>query len=246
MGERAGRGLVMPEHSLFGPGQYQRFARLNVPHVDEYFGLWAALPDRFQAVVDHANRTDLAAHVAERRSRVYHDDASHDDDDDGGRGRYGYELPARRVALISIEGPLPKYGSSLASGTSTAVTRRRVRNAARDEGVGALLLVIDSPGGTANGIDDLAEEIAKASASKPCYAYIEDTGASGAYWLASQASKVFANRAALVGSIGAYMTLVDSSGEAEKQGLKVHVIKAGDFKGIRPPGTPVHEAQIAE
>src|SRR5258708_32010782 len=106
MGERAGRGLVMPEHSLFGPGQYQRFARLNVPHVDEYFGLWAALPDRFQAVVDHANRTDLAAHVAERRSRVYHDAASHDDHDDGRRGRYGYELAAGGAAAVPVRGPL--------------------------------------------------------------------------------------------------------------------------------------------
>lgn len=213
----------------------KRIRDLNVPRVEEYFGLWAVMDDRFRALVDHANQLDLAAHVAQRRADYA--------DGDGPGMAY---LVDGSVAIIDLQGPLTKYGSSLASGTSMTLARRLVRLAARDDAVSAIVLRIDSPGGTVSGTDDLGQDVAAAAEQKPVVAYIEDTGASGAYWIASQAQKIYANRSAMIGSIGVYASLVDSSAQAEQEGLKVHVLRTGEFKGDAVPGAPISDATLAD
>ena len=70
--------------------------------------------------------------------------------------------------------------------------------------------------------------------------------ASAGLHVTSQASRIIARRGALIGSIGTYAILVDSSAYAEEQGIKVHVIKAGEHKGVGTWGAPITEAQLAE
>ena len=108
------------------------------------------------------------------------------------------------------------------------------------------MLHIDSPGGTAAGTYDLAHEVARADLKKPVFAFVEDLGASAAYWVASQARQVFCNSTAMVGSIGTFGVVHDLSAMAAQSGIKVHVIKAGQFKGTGIPGTELTAEQLAD
>ena len=78
------------------------------------------------------------------------------------------------------------------------------------------------------------------------HAYIEDMGASAAYWVASQARTVAANAMAMVGSLGTFTVLYDLSKAAEMEGVQVHVVSTGDRKGAAAPGTPVTDEDLAE
>ena len=212
-----------------------RLAELNVARLDHYFGVWAIQEEPFRAAVDRVNRMDLRAHIAanqvEATSAV--------------TGR-GYPVTSGGVAVIQMTGPLMKFVGSLAAGTSTVWARRMIREAADDPAVSAIILSIDSPGGTVSGTGDLADDVAAASKKKPVYAYAEDLAASAAYWVASQAKKIYANRSALVGSIGTFAVIEDLSGMAAKEGIKVHVLRAGTFKGAGTPGTEVTTEQLGE
>src|SRR5690606_31819803 len=127
-------------------------------------------------------------------------------------------------------GAMTKQGSSF-GGASTVRTRRAIRSAAADKSVSAIMLLIDSPGGSVSGTSDLADDVANAKKKKPVYAYIEDTCCSAAYWVASQCSAIYANPTAIVGSIGTYMVVADYSRMAENAGVKVHCISTGKYKG---------------
>jgi protease-4 len=148
--------------------------------------------------------------------------------------------------MISLTGKLMKQQASMGGGTSTVQARRDIRAAASDPDIGAILLRIDSPGGTAAGTKELADEIAAAKAKKPVWAYVEDMAASAAYWAASQASRIIANETALIGSIGTYGVVQDTSGMAAMEGVKVHVIRAGAFKGAGTPGTEITAEHLTE
>jgi signal peptide peptidase SppA len=209
---------------------------LHVPQfrrLDQYVGAWAIEPSRGAALWELARGTNLAAHVEESpprpRSQAEKVNAS-----------------GSTVAVIRVAGVLMKQASSMSAGTSTVQLRRDIRQAAADPDVSAILLAIDSPGGTVAGVEDLARDVQNAKARKPVWAFIDDLGASAAYWIASQAEKVFANgRTALVGSIGTLMTVYDLSGMAEQQGIKALVYSTGPLKGAGTEGAPVTPEQSA-
>ena len=73
-------------------------------------------------------------------------------------------------------------GSSKFGGASTIRVRRQIREARQDEDVEAILLVVDSPGGTVAGTDELAREVGRAAEEKIVHAHIDDLGASAAFW----------------------------------------------------------------
>jgi len=148
------------------------------------------------------------------------------------------------TVIIPLQGHLMK-GDSKFGGTSTLQARRDIRQAASDPMVSGIMLFVDSPGGAAAGTFELSEDIRKASDKKPVSAHIEDIGASAAFFAASQADMITANRMASVGSIGTVGVLVDSSEAAKQEGLKVHVISTGEFKGAGAPGTEVTDSQLA-
>jgi signal peptide peptidase SppA len=207
-------------------------AGLGIAHLDQFFGVWAMAEPQFNALAGRIGALDLAAHVAASGARRPAAASDYDVTDDG-------------VAVIQIHDTLTKYGSSMTGG-GTIEMRRQVRAAARDGAIKAIVLHVDSPGGTVSGTRDLAQEVAAARAAKPTFAFIEDLGASAAYWIASQADKVFVNDTGLVGSIGTFAVIHDTSGAAGQMGIKVHVIRAGEFKGAGTPGTPVTEGLLAE
>jgi signal peptide peptidase SppA len=212
--------------------------RLLVPHfrrLSDYFGCWAIEPNAGRSLWELASRTDLAAHVADDeppkpKSQIilYPVNGSND----------------RNVAVIPVAGPLMKAVPSLSAGTSTVQLRRDIRAAAADPKVSAILLAIDSPGGTVSGTADLAAEVARARKSKPVWAQAEDLTASAAYWVASQCEQIWVNQGtALVGSIGTLMVIYDLAGAAEKEGVRTLVFATGNLKGAGAAGAPVTDAQ---
>jgi signal peptide peptidase SppA len=86
--------------------------------------------------------------------------------------------------------------------------------------------------------------VADAAGKKPVYAFLEDLGASAAYYVASQATKIFANEpAAFVGSIGTMIGLYDYSKAAERDGIEAIVLATGPLKGTGFAGAAITEAQ---
>jgi signal peptide peptidase SppA len=153
------------------------------------------------------------------------------------------------TAVINLDGVLQKYAdffTMLGFGTSMAFVVDQIQRAVADDDVESILLRVDSPGGTVAGTSDLAEAVAAAAKVKTLYAYAEDCCASAAYWVGSQASKLYCNSTAMVGSIGTYMLIEDFSKLANTAGITVHVIRAGEFKGSGAVGTEITSEQLAE
>lgn len=149
------------------------------------------------------------------------------------------------IAVLHIAGPMFKGWSKFSSANSIEL-RQAVRQAAQSEDVRGLLLAIDSPGGTVAGTADLADEVRAAAALKPVHAFVEDLTASAAYWVASQAARITATRTSEIGSIGVVTVVKDTSGKAEMDGVRVHVISTGPYKGAFADGAPVSEEHLAD
>lgn len=152
------------------------------------------------------------------------------------------------VAVVGVGGVLAKYASSVndvsgPSGTSVEAIRTVLAQAMADPAVGSVLLMVDSPGGSVSGLGTLAGEIR--AASKPVWAYIDDMGASAAYWISSQAKRVYQSPGAVVGSIGVMAVVADNSQAVAARGVKVHLIRSGPAKGVGTSGVPIDEAALA-
>lgn len=206
-------------------------ASFGIPHIEQYFGVWAVQEEPFRAVVDRLNQLDFRSHVSAAAVNPQ-------------VGKSTAAADGARIAVITLEGTLTKYGSSMSGAGSTIDARRQMRKAAADPNIDAIVVRIDSPGGTVSGTQALADDVAAAAAAKPVWAFCEDLCASAAYWIASQASAIYANRTALVGSIGTFAVIQDMSGRAAQLGIKVHVVRAGAHKGDGVPGTEVTHEQL--
>lgn len=166
----------------------------------------------------------------------------------------GYVLRGS-VAMIPVAGMLAKYASQVNSesgsrGTSYEKLREAVDAAVRDEAVRSILLVVDSPGGHVEGLEDFAlrlHSVRKAGEEgrgPRLYAYIDDLGASAAYYIASQAQQIAMVPAGEVGSIGTYTTIADFSKAYEAAGVKVHLVATGSAKGIGAEGVALTEDNL--
>lgn len=157
---------------------------------------------------------------------------------------------AGNVAIVPIVGVIEKWATGLdaiSKGTTGAMgIQRMIDQAVADEGIEAILLDIDSPGGSVAGIDSLGDAIFKARKTKRVVAFAGDLVASAAYWLGAQAEKLYVGKAALAGSIGVYTVMVDAHVMASNMGLTFKVVRDGDLKGAGTMGTPLTDEQIAE
>jgi signal peptide peptidase SppA len=129
--------------------------------------------------------------------------------------------------------------------TSTLGVQRALGAAVEDEAVKSISLDIDSPGGSLAGVQELADDVAAAASLKPTVAHASDLIASAAYWIGSQASKLTANEAAMVGSIGVYSVIEDASAADAAAGIKVHVLRSSPLKGAGA-GDGLTTAQLAD
>lgn len=109
------------------------------------------------------------------------------------------------VAILSVSGPLFRHANlftSVSGATSYDVLRRDFQSAVDEAEARAILLNFDTPGGDANGVNEMAKAIRDARGRKPIVAYVGGMAASAGYWMASQADRIVIDETASLGSIG--------------------------------------------
>jgi signal peptide peptidase SppA len=151
------------------------------------------------------------------------------------------------VAVIPVVGPLFRYANlftMLSGATSMQTLAADFSAALADRQVKAILLNVDTPGGDVNGIAEMAAMIMAARGQKPIEAYVGHLCCSGGYWLASAADKVTAAPTAVIGSIGAVMTLRDTREADAKRGIKTIEIVSSVSPDKRPD--PTSDAGLAK
>ncbi|MBW2985974.1 signal peptide peptidase SppA [Candidatus Woesearchaeota archaeon] len=140
------------------------------------------------------------------------------------------------VAHIPIKGPISTSSmSSIMSptGTKSSTIVKWIQDAEKNDNIKAIWLDIDSPGGTPVGTVEIADAVKKAK--KPTIAVIHELGNSGAYWIASSADTIFANRLSTVGSIGVRSSYLEFSGLLTDYNVTYERLVAGKFKDMTTP-----------
>lgn len=140
------------------------------------------------------------------------------------------------VAVIPIHGVIAHRASAVGRlssnvGTSVEHIRQDLETAMADDSVQAVVLDVDSPGGSVSGIDELATEIRAARDRKPIVASTDGLMASAAYYLASQADRVIATKSSMVGSIGVIASFLDDYRYLAGKGIDPVVVKSVPGKG---------------
>jgi protease-4 len=144
------------------------------------------------------------------------------------------------TAMVSIKGEIAEKGESSAENILPAM-----RSALEDSGSKALVLLINSPGGSpvqAGLINDEIRRLRKKH-GKPIYAVVEDTCASAAYYIASAADKIYVDKASIVGSIGVLMDGFGFVDTLDKLGVERRLMTAGANKGFLDPFSPQTDEQ---
>ena len=149
-----------------------------------------------------------------------------------------------KIGVIPIHGPVDQRSSSelmKAGGTPLDFVSAAFDNLVANPAVGAIVLHLDSPGGSSYGTEELATKIYNARAEKPIYAMVDSMAASAGYWIATAASMVICTPGGDTGSVGVYCMHVDESAAAEMDGFKVTFIQAGAYKTELSPFGPLSE-----
>lgn len=162
----------------------------------------------------------------------------------GSFGRTSYTL-GDSVYEIRLEGVISaeKY-SSLFGGVTVTPEEiiSQLDEAGKNPNVKAILLRVNSPGGSPAASQEIYEEIKKME--KPVVVSVSDTCASGAYYVASAADRIIANRSSSVGSIGVIMQIPNYEDLYEKLGLKYITIKQGKYKDVGSPDRPLTKEEM--
>ena len=152
------------------------------------------------------------------------------------------DVSTPHTAVVEIKG-------EIASGSeaSAELLVAALRGAFEDEGAQAVVLLINSPGGSpvqAGIINDEVKRL-KAKHKKPVYAVVEESCASAAYYIAVSADQIFVDKASIVGSIGVLMDGFGFTGLMDKLGVERRLMTAGENKGFLDPFSPQTEKQRA-
>ncbi len=208
---------------------------------------WAILPDRLEVMraVLHRWESGVRLSAAEIRAAV------------GDAPQVAAERQQRAGQQPGAVAVIPVYGLlaprihmvqdvSGEGATSYERIAHNFRKALAAPEIGAIVFDIDSPGGSASMIQELADEIHAARGRKKIVAVANSLAASGAYWLATAAEELVVTPSGEVGSIGIYGAHEDHSAELAAAGIKVTLISAGKFKTEGNPYQPLTEEALAE
>lgn len=142
-----------------------------------------------------------------------------------------------KIAVVNVEGEIVSASEPLAVGLAVAEDiTSQLRQARRDDGVKAVILDINTPGGSVVASEDILSEIRELREDEmPVVAALGEVAASGGYLVAIAADRITAHPSTITGSIGAIMVLVNVEKAAGKLGVEPVVIKSGRFKDIGSP-----------
>lgn len=132
-----------------------------------------------------------------------------------------------KVAVVYAEGEIAEgYDEDAASGDLVA---ERLRRAWSDDSVKAVVLRVNSPGGSAQASETILQEVRLVRTKKPLVVSMGDVAASGGYWIASVADEIVAHPNTITGSIGVFGMKPNVAKLAEDVGVRVEVVKTGPF-----------------
>src|SRR6218665_4042160 len=144
------------------------------------------------------------------------------------------------TALVEVRGEI-----STDSEASAELMLSALKSAFEDQGAQAVVLRINSPGGSPVQAGIVYDEIKrlKAKHGKKVYAVVEEICASGAYYIAAGADEIYVDKASVVGSIGVLMDGFGFTGLMDKLGVERRLLTAGENKGMLDPFTPLSDKQ---
>jgi protease-4 len=158
------------------------------------------------------------------------------------RGSPSSDKSTPHTAVIEIKGEIASGADASAEFIVAAM-----RAAFEDDGAKAVVLLVNSPGGSPVQAGIVYDEIRrlKAKYKKPVYAVVEETCASAAYYIASASDKIFVDKASIVGSIGVLMDGFGFTGLMDKLGVERRLLTAGENKGFLDPFSAQTDKQRA-
>ena len=164
------------------------------------------------------------------------------------RAPFRWRMPGRAVAVIPVRGaiqmgesrprspiPLP-FARGEASGHASLV--RAIRSVARNPLFGAIVLTVDSPGGSALASDLIWRAVVQANRVKPVVAYFGNTAASGGYYVAAGARRIIAQPGTLTGSIGVISGKFTIQELADRAGVHQEILTRGEAAAMTSPFRP--------
>ena len=149
--------------------------------------------------------------------------------------------PGNHTALVEVNGIIAPNSSASAENVSAGL-----QDAFKDKRTRGVILRINSPGGSpvqAGYINDEIRRLRTKYPDTPLYAVVEDICASGGYYIAVAADRIFVDKASIIGSIGVLMDGFGFTGTMEKLGVERRLLSAGENKGFLDPFSPVLEPQ---
>jgi protease IV len=154
--------------------------------------------------------------------------------------RGDYKSPGRHTALVELRGVIASDGLASADNMTSGL-----QAAFKDSNTQGVILRINSPGGSpvqAGHINDEIKRLRVQYPNIPLYAVVEDICASGGYYVAAAADKIYVDKASIVGSIGVVMDGFGFTGTMEKLGVERRAITAGENKKFLDPFSPMNPA----
>lgn len=198
---------------------------------------WAIVPSMFGALLDILEfRMDGGRLTAEEIAAKV-----------GNRERPTAFARAGSTAVLALHGPITQrmnLFAEISGGTSTEIFGRDLDAAIADPEIHAIVLSIDSPGGSVAGVEELAQKIYRARGAKPIVAVADSLAASAAYWIGAQAHEFVASPSAQVGSIGVVTSHRDVSKAQEAMGVKTTVIAIPEAKVEGHPYAPLSDEAL--
>ncbi|MCE2775267.1 MAG: S49 family peptidase [Burkholderiaceae bacterium] len=158
------------------------------------------------------------------------------------RGTGTTHVNQAHTAVVQIQGEIASDADASADWIVSAL-----RDAFQDEGAQAVVLLINSPGGSPVQAGIINDEIRrlKDKHQKPVYAVVEESCASAAYYIAVAADQIYVDKASIVGSIGVLMDGFGFTGLMDKLGVERRLMTAGENKGFLDPFSPQTKTQRA-
>jgi protease-4 len=149
----------------------------------------------------------------------------------------------RGVTVIRMEGTMVTGQVSDAETIGSEVIGRELRNAADDPMIEAIVLRVNSPGGTPAAAQEIIRDLDYAKSKKPVVVSMGDMGTSAAYYVSAHADKIYANPDTFTAGIGVIWKFSDISRWMEKEGFNISVVKSGSKKDMGTTSRPISDEE---
>lgn len=197
---------------------------------------WLIVPAKLTEIID------IYDHHLKREKVDFKAIKSQIGESDEDEKRYMIENGVAVMPLMGIIAKRMNMFTYFSGGTSTQLFEKDFKDALEDKSVKSIILLVDSPGGSVDGVQELANLIFENRGKKPIVAFTDGMMASAAYWISSAADRIYiSGDTTQVGSIGVVAAHIDVSKREDMLGIKTTEIVAGKYKRIASRYAPLTE-----